>query len=328
MSFIHSLADHLFVLMLALVASPLVSGPAPLRQLLLLDRPAILLRGVMLGIEKKLNRPHRGSATKRTRGLMVTLAFLALCYGIGGMLGEMSRHGKWGILIETGMMALLLSFRTAYDQVQEIKTLVKDQNTEKARGKVAQLPFRDRYAEDSHAIARAGIEYLSVYFCTSIVGTAFSYILFGLAGGLFYAWLAMMGSLFGNNDGARQDFMVWPARAFHVLSLIPARLSGLMLAAAAAVIPGGHPARAIQTMTREVEEFSQRPEGMAIATAAGALGISLAGPYVRQGIAVKEPWIDAGPARIGIVEMTRMQWLYIVAYAIMTISIAAVTWIL
>ncbi|MFO1113404.1 MAG: CobD/CbiB family cobalamin biosynthesis protein [Rhodospirillales bacterium] len=165
------------------------------------------------------------------------------------------------------------------------------------RAAVAHIVGRDVRQLDEHGVARAAVESCAENFSDGIVAPAFWYLLFGLPGMLAYKAVNTMDSMIGYRSERYRDFGWAAARLDDTVNLLPARLSGLLLSAAAVAVPegaaGGRPAH----------DAAQRPATARPTPAGrrrrwrGALGLSLAGPRRYPGLVVDDPWIGSGSSR-------------------------------
>jgi adenosylcobinamide-phosphate synthase len=94
---------------------------------------------------------------------------------------------------------------------------------------------------------------------------------------------------------------------------VPARLSGLLLAAAALVTPQAHSAPAFRMMLRDARKHRSPNAGWPEAATAGALDLALAGPRRYHGQLVNDPWLGDGRARATVADIARALRLYMIA---------------
>jgi adenosylcobinamide-phosphate synthase len=87
------------------------------------------------------------------------------------------------------------------------------------------------------------------------------------------------------------------ARLDDVLNLVPARLAGLFLVAAASLVPSGDASGAWRAMRRDAGKHRSPNAGWPEAAMAGALGLALGGPRRYAETTVDDPWIGDGRTR-------------------------------
>jgi adenosylcobinamide-phosphate synthase len=106
---------------------------------------------------------------------------------------------------------------------------------------------------------------------------------------------------------------------------VPARLAGAFITIAALFVPGAAVARAWHTMLADAAKHRSVNAGWPEAAAAGALGLSLAGPRRYGGVTVQDAWMGDGRARATAVDIRRALLLYVVACLVHAALLAALT---
>jgi adenosylcobinamide-phosphate synthase len=103
----------------------------------------------------------------------------------------------------------------------------------------------------------------------------------------------------------------WAAARFDDLAnLVPARISGLLIAAAALFSRNGRPQRALRVMLRDARKHRSPNAGWPEGAMAGALGLALAGPRRDAEGTVSDPWVGDGTARAIPADIGRALALY------------------
>jgi adenosylcobinamide-phosphate synthase len=104
------------------------------------------------------------------------------------------------------------------------------------------------------------------------------------------------------------------ARLDDYVNLIPARLTGLLLIVAAALMPEAHGLKAWQAMWRDAQYHRSPNAGWPEAAMAGALGVALAGPRYYHGSLVMDHWMgNGGTPYASALDIRRALRLYVVA---------------
>lgn len=321
--YLHSFSDRLLLLMLALYVSVLCGGPLALHRFLLLDKPAALLRGLLAAAGRKLNRTQRSDTTRRLRGFLLVAVALVVGLGVGVLTGKIAETTRWSVVFEVVLVAYLLPMRASFDLIRELRRLLHEKSNEGASQLAASLGGRDEAPRDRHSMIRAGIEYLALQFSTRIVAPVFWYIMLGLPALIFVVALAVMDQLFGSRAKAYAAFGSTAARLDALAQLIPARISVLLLALAAVFSPGCNPARALKGAATGGTKTVSPNRGVILGAVAGTLGITLAGPRTSLGWAIRDEWIDFGPARVLPVHLARMLHLYAGAVGLLLLLVTA-----
>jgi adenosylcobinamide-phosphate synthase len=163
---------------------------------------------------------------------------------------------------------------------------------------------------DAHGVARAAIESLAENFSDGVVAPVFWDLLLGLPGLFAYKMANTLDSMIGHRTPRYRSFGWAVARFDDALNLAPARISGLLLAAAAVFAKNGRPNRALVIMLRDGGKHHSPNAGWPESAMAGALGLALAGPrHYPEGLVV-DPWLGDGTAQAGTSDIARALHLY------------------
>jgi adenosylcobinamide-phosphate synthase len=151
---------------------------------------------------------------------------------------------------------------------------------------------RDPKQLDEAGVCRAAIESCAENFADGVVAPVFWLALLGLPGLIAYKAVNTADSMIGHLTARHADFGWAAARTDDLVNLIPARLSGLLIALAAPVSKGDI-VTSLKTMWRDAKIHRSPNAGWPESAMAGALGIALAGPrhYGERG--VDDPFLNA-----------------------------------
>jgi adenosylcobinamide-phosphate synthase len=160
-----------------------------------------------------------------------------------------------------------------------------------ARTNVSKLVGRDTAPMDGGACRRAAVESLAENLTDGFISPLFWYVVGGLPLLVVFKIVSTMDSMVGYKTPRYLRFGWCGARLDDVMNFIPARLTWLMIAAVAAVLPGysGHAALRIG-----LEQHALLPgpnAGWSEAAIAGALRRKLAGSIWLEGQLVTDQWI-------------------------------------
>jgi adenosylcobinamide-phosphate synthase len=148
---------------------------------------------------------------------------------------------------------------------------------------------RDPEALDEAGVARAAIESSAENFSDGVVAPAFWFAVAGLPGIALYKALNTADSMIGHRSERYRAFGWAAARLDDLANLVPARLSGLLIALAS----GRRAAGALRVMWRDGRLHRSPNAGWPEAATAAALGLALSGPRSYGGRAGEEPWVHA-----------------------------------
>jgi adenosylcobinamide-phosphate synthase len=209
-----------------------------------------------------------------------------------------------GAAAEALFVGILLAQRGLYEHVAAVVLALDWGGLPAGRDAVRHIVGRDPMQLDEHGVARAAIESLAENFSDGVVAPVFWYLLLGLPGLFAYKMANTLDSMIGHQTSRYRAFGWAAARFDDGLNLVPARLSGLLLVAAAMFAGEAAAGRALGAMLRDAKKHHSPNAGWPEAAVAGALGLALAGPRDYADGRVEDPWIGGGtplarPADIG-----------------------------
>lgn len=176
---------------------------------------------------------------------------------------------------------------------------------------------------DRAGVSRAAIESLAENASDGVIAPAFWYALLGLPGLLAYKMLNTADSMIGHRSERHRDFGWASARLDDFANLVPARLTGLLFAAAAWTLHGATAARdALSVMLRDAPMHRSPNAGWPEAAMAAATGVTLSGPRLYGDTVANEPWLNAAGRReadaIDIDAALALFWRAMTAFALLT----------
>ena len=246
-----------------------------------LPHPVVGLGALIDAGERLLNRPERSPRAKRISGI----ATVAATAGVAALAGLVASRlpGPAPVLAAT----LGLAQRSLYDHVAAVAKALEADDLPVARIAVGKIVGRDTAELDASGVAAAAIESLAESFNDGIVAPAFWLALAGLPGLYAYKAVNTADSLIGHREPRWKDFGWAAARTDDVMNLAPARLAGVLIAAAG---EGGW-----KIMLRDARHHASPNAGWPEAAMAGALGVRLGGPVAYDGAMTDRPVFGEGP---------------------------------
>ncbi|MGH7034045.1 MAG: adenosylcobinamide-phosphate synthase CbiB [Stellaceae bacterium] len=310
---ISSAPDPFLVLLLALITD-LAFGDME-RVFRLLPHPVAMAGDAIGFFDKRLNRTGRSDRARRLRGMITVLVLVCGAAALGWAATGYLRivHFGWGI--EALLVAVLLAQRSLFEHVAAVARGLQSGGLEDGRRAVAKIVGRDPESLDEHGVARAAIESLFENFSDGVVAPALWYLLLGLPGIFAFKTASTLDSMIGHRSPKYLQFGWAAARLDDILNWIPARLSALVICAAAAAIPETRAGHGFRVMLKDARKHRSPNAGWPEAAAAGALGLALGGPRSYGGAAAPEPWLGDGRARATIADIAAALKLYLAAAA-------------
>ena len=306
--------DPLLVLVAALLIDawlgdmPFLFGRVP--------HPVVLVGRAVAWFDVRLNREQRSEADRRARGVF-TVVILVLAAAAAGFLVDLAcRHVRFGWAAEAVVIAVLVAQRSLFDGVQAVADALAERGLHAGRSEVRHIVGRDPQSLDVYGVARAGTESLAENFSDGVVAPVFWTVLLGLPGLFAYKTVNTLDSMIGHLSPRYRSFGWAAARLDDHVNLVPARLAGALIAAAAALVPKAQAGPALRAMLRDAGKHRSPNAGWPEAAMAGALGLALAGPRRYADRVVEDPWIGDGRARVTPADMQRALLVYVIACAL------------
>jgi adenosylcobinamide-phosphate synthase len=228
-------------------------------------------------LERGRLRLAHGSAARLTfAGAVVTVGVAALAGVIAVLVVAVAdRLGVAGRVLESVALSALLSVRGLVRAARAVGAELARGDLPGARATVAfHLVSRPTGDLDEPQVVSATIESVAENLTDSVLGPACFYLALGLPGAAVYRAVNTADAMIGYRDGALEYFGKVAARLDDVFNLLPARLAGVAIVAAAG-LTGADTGRARRIMCRDARRTSSPNAGWPMAAMAGALGVTL-----------------------------------------------------
>jgi adenosylcobinamide-phosphate synthase len=285
-----SWSDTFVITLVALIADALIGDPDWLWRRL--AHPVAVIGRVVAALDRALNREAWSSARRKGAGmfaiLLLTIASLLLGYAIEAMIPR----GVAGNIALGLLAATLIAQKSLYQHVAQVHAAFATGGLDAARDAVSLIVGRDPRSLDDGGVSRAAIESCAENFSDGVVAPTLSLALLGLPGLIAYKAINTADSMVGHRSEKYRDFGWAAARLDDLVNLVPARLSGLLLALAAPLARGSI-ASALKTMWHDARHHRSPNAGWPESAMAGALGIKLAGPRRYAEGLVDDPYLNA-----------------------------------
>jgi adenosylcobinamide-phosphate synthase len=288
-------ASHFLVLLAALVLDRFFGDPDWLWRRV--PHPVALMGRLIAWLEERLNDPALSAAARQRRGV-AAMAVLALgAAGAGALIAPLLGPTPLGGAVEATLVAILLAHKSLLDHAAEVARRLRDEGLPGGREAVSHIVGRDVSVLDESGVARAAIESAAENFSDGVVAPVFWYALFGLPGLIVFKVASTADSMIGHRSARYAAFGWAAARLDDLLNLVPARLSALLIAAAA-LFTGRDAGTAAASAWRDARLHKSPNAGWPEAAAAGALGLALGGPRRYGEFLVEGAWLN-GSGRAG-----------------------------
>ena len=316
------LGDRVFVLILALVADALL-GEMPWL-FARVPHPVVLAGRAIALFDARLNRENRDEPSRKLRGIVTLVVLVTAAAAIGTLISLVLGCFALGWGWECLAVAILIAQRSLYDHVARVAHGLEQSGLSGGRDAVRHIVGRDPESLDEYAVARAAIESLAENFSDGVVAPAFAYLIAGLPGLLAYKMANTLDSMIGHRNARYRAFGWASARFDDLLNLIPARIAGFLIIAAAAFVTKGMPGAAWRIMWRDHGRHRSPNGGWPESAIAGALDLALLGPRHYGQVVVNDPWLGDGRAKATAADIRRALSLYWVACLLLVVLLAGI----
>jgi adenosylcobinamide-phosphate synthase len=281
--------NTLFVVVAALAFDALVGDPDWLWRRL--PHPVVWIGSFIGWLDRSLNRETWSPAQRKWAGIGAILLLLVISVLTGILIEFALRPVAFGTILIGLIASTLIAQRSLYQHVQQVRSAFADGGLDEARRAVSMIVGRDPDQLDEPGVCRAAIESCAENFSDGVVAPVFWLALLGLPGLIAYKAINTADSMIGHRTARHQDFGWAAARLDDLANLIPARLSGLLLAAVAPVV-NGTVATAFKIMRRDAGKHRSPNAGWPESAMAGSLGLALAGPRRYGEHRVDDPFLN------------------------------------
>ena len=272
-------------------------------------RHPVALFGKALEIaDRNFNRGDDTPLVKRRNGFLVVSILLFAAAAAGLAIHWVLLQAGWaGLALEAVAVCIFLAQKSLADHVSAVAVALMNEGISGGRRAVSMIVGRNPDQLDEAGVCRAAIESLAENSSDGVVAPAFWYVIFGLPGLLAYKMLNTADSMIGHKSERHRDFGRFAAKLDDAANWIPARLTGLLICAAAAFSSGAARGRAaLAVMLRDARQHRSPNAGWPEAAMAGALGLALGGPRQYGADPLNEPVLNgAGRRRAGADDIFR-----------------------
>lgn len=280
--------------------APLAPNPYVLGAALLLDlaigdptyaaHPVRLIGATIARVEDGLRRV---GGDGYGGGVCLTIVVAALWIGVASAVLLIAARGPaWLAFAVHGFVVYsLLALGDLLRHVWRVEQALGTGDLDAGRAAVGALVVRDPDRLDAGACRRAAIESLAENLTDGFTSAVCWYAVGGVPGLVLFKVASTLDSMVGNRTPRYLRFGWAGARLDDVMNYLPARLTWLLLAITALVIPGCSALEALRVGWRQHAVLPGPNSGWSEAAAAGALRRRLVGPIWLRGTLVTDVWI-------------------------------------
>jgi adenosylcobinamide-phosphate synthase len=203
-------------------------------------------------------------------------------------------HPLVGAGVQTVLLFFCFSVKGLKDAAMAVAAPLASKDLATARKKVGMIVGRETRHLDESGVTRAAVETVAENLVDGFLAPLFWALVLGVPGALAYKMVNTLDSMVGYRNDRYLLFGRASARLDDAANFIPARVSVLIIAAAAAGVAGMSGAGALRVGMSEGRRHKSPNAGFPEAAFAGALKIRLGGPSIYHGRQVDKPFIGSG----------------------------------
>lgn len=263
------------VALIALILDALIGWPAWLFSRI--GHPVTWLGRLIATLDRSMNR----GGWRRTKG-GVAVALVVAAAVLPAVILQ-AALGPWAAVLAWPLVAA----RSLDEHLRAVVRPLVAGDIVGARKAVAMIVGRDVSTADEAAVSRAALESLAENASDGVIAPLFWAAVAGLPGIAAYKAINTLDSMIGHRTPQHEAFGNVAARLDDAVNLIPARLTGLLIAAA------GWSRAAIACAWQDAPGHRSPNAGWPEGAMAGALGVRLSGPRTYGDRISPEPWLNA-----------------------------------
>lgn len=274
--------------------------------------PVVLMGRAITRLEARSLDPTAPDAAQRDRGRLASLLVIGASVLVALAVQVLCSRLPLGWVLLGLAMSTLVAARGLYCHVEAV-AIGLEQGLEQGRQAVRHVVGRDPASLDAHGVARAAIESTAENFGDGVVAPLFWGVLLGLPGMAAYKAINTLDSMIGHRSPRHLHYGRFAARLDDFANWLPARLSALVILAAALCLRGATPTAGWRAMRRDAARHRSPNAGWPEAAMAGALGLRLAGPRRYAGEPVDDAWMGHGRTAATRSDICRALRLFVLA---------------
>jgi adenosylcobinamide-phosphate synthase len=281
--------------------------------------------GALLGwFEARLNT----GGNRRARGVAALLLLLGTVLAASLLVTDVTRLIPFGWAIDAVLASSLIA-QVALGRAVKAVADGLGISLQQGRDAVRHIVGRDPDVLDEAGVARAAIESLAESLSDGVVAPLFWLTVAGLPGIALYKAVNTADSMIGHRTERYREFGWASARLDDLLNWIPARLTAVLVAAAALLARRADAEQALAVARRDARRHDSPNAGWPEAAFAGALGLGLGGPRSYGGQMHDLPTFGDGRRDLGaldIYDALALYWMTLNVTLALSVALALLLW--
>lgn len=314
-------ASSLAVAAIAMLIDRILGYPNGLQDTI--GHPVQWIGSVIAAEDAALNE----GGSRRMKGAVAVAVMIALVLAVTVPLTLWLRGLDSGWIAEALLASALLSQKSLDDHVYAVAAGLR-KSLAAGREAVRHVVGRDPEQLKRSDIVKGAIESLAENMSDGVTAPLFWLLVAGLPGIALYKAVNTADSMIGYRSQRYREFGWAAARLDDGLNLVPSRVTGWLIALAAAILPVVSGKNAAGAMVRDARRHASPNAGWPEAAMAGALGVRLGGPRSYGGKRVELPYMGDDRGKLETGDIDRALRVYNTALNILTGSLAAACFVI
>jgi adenosylcobinamide-phosphate synthase len=256
----------------------------------------VRLIGRLTARGEALARPGRGSAGRDLisgAALTASVVTFTVASTLVVLAATRRLHPSLGVTTNVLLAWTVLATGSLLAEARQVLQALDQDDLVRARRRLARIVGRDTDTLSASEVSRALIETLAESTCDGIVAPLCYLAVGGVPAALAYKAINTLDSMIGHREPPYTYFGRCAARLDDVANFIPARLAALAIVLAAP-ITGSDGRGAFHVWRRDHDHHDSPNAGHPEAAMAGALGVTLGGMNIYEGVPHRKPLLGAG----------------------------------
>lgn len=259
--------------------------------------PVRIIGNLIAFVEKRLNRTDYSDNRRRNNGRILVFVVIAstgiVTAGILFIAYFINIYA--GIVVEAIMTYQILAIKSLKDESMKVYYALKTEDLQASRQAVSMIVGRDTMELTQEGVAKAAVETVAENTSDGIIAPMIYTAIGGPILGYVYKSINTMDSMVGYKNDRYMNFGQAAAKLDDIVNYIPARVSAVIMIAAAGILSvfskKYDAKRAARIFKRDRYNHASPNSAQTEAVCAGALGLRLAGDASYFGKVVKKPYI-------------------------------------
>ena len=275
--------------------------------------------GRLIGL---LEKPLRSLFPKTPAGergagrCLVVFMCLMACIGAAVLWLLYRLHPAAGLIAESLVVWQLLCMRDLRKESTLVQKRLEDGDLDGARTAVSMIVGRDTEVLNEEGVAKAAVETVAENTSDGVIAPLFWLLVLGPLGGLLCKAVNTMDSMVGYKNERFLNYGRAAALTDDAVNFIPARLSALLMIAAAA-LTGQDPSNARRIWRRDRRKHASPNSAQTESVVAGALHVALAGDARYFGVWLKKETIGDSDRPVETEDIRRTNRMMVVSSFLM-----------